>query len=177
MTDFFLIQRLVGAVPWLRHRTLLLKAVSFGLIGVVNAAVDASVFFLARALLSASATLAAASAAVSASCACAAPDTPILVAANVLAWMVAVSGSYVMNTSITFAAESGRRLRWRDYVRFVASGVAGLLANTTTLVVTDDFVPLWAAKGAAIFVGFVVNFSLSHLVVFRSRERDAGAPR
>ena len=34
-----------------------------------------------------------------------------LVPANVLAWLVAVSGSYVMNSFITFAAESGGRLR------------------------------------------------------------------
>ncbi len=37
-------------------------------------------------------------------------------------WLVAVSGSYVMNSYVTFAAESGRRLRWRAYGTFVASG-------------------------------------------------------
>ncbi len=36
-----------------------------------------------------------------------------LIVANVLAWMVAVSGSYVMNSYVTFAAESGRKLRWK----------------------------------------------------------------
>ena len=49
-----------------------------------------------------------------------------LIPANVLAWLVAVSGSYVMNSFITFAAESGRQLRWRDYGAFVASGIAGV---------------------------------------------------
>ena len=39
------------------------------------------------------------------------------------AWLVAVTGSYVMNSSVTFAAESGRKLRWRAYAAFVVSGV------------------------------------------------------
>ena len=54
-----------------------------------------------------------------------------LIPANVLAWLLAVSGSYVMNSFITFAAESGRRLHWRAYGAFVASGVAGVITNTT----------------------------------------------
>jgi putative flippase GtrA len=127
-----------------------LKAVSFGMIGVVNTLIDASIFFLALATLTSS-----------------------LVAANILAWLVAVSCSYVMNSFITFARESGRKLRWRDYGTFVASGIAGVVANTATLVFAAQFVPVWAAKGCAILVSFMVNFSLSHFVVFRARSRDA----
>ena len=125
-----------------------LKALSFGIIGVVNVAIDACVFFLALHYLTAS-----------------------LIAANVLAWLVAVSGSYVMNSFITFARESGRKLRWRDYGTFAASGIVGVIANTTTLVVAAMFMPVWAAKGCAILVSFLVNFSLTHLVVFRARPR------
>ena len=44
---------------------------------------------------------------------------------DVVAWLVAVSCSYVMNSFITFGPESGRTLRWRDYLAFAASGVAG----------------------------------------------------
>jgi putative flippase GtrA len=161
--------RLSAAMRWVRRQTFLVKAVSFGLIGVVNAAVDASIFFLARALMMDSPAVVAGAAALAAGCACVAAETPIVVSANVMSWSVAVSGSYVMNTSITFAAESGRRLRWKDYLRFVASGLLGLIANTVTLVVTDDFLPIWAAKGCAILAGFVVNFGLSHFVVFRAR--------
>ena len=131
-----------------------LKAVSFGLIGVVNTIIDASVFFLALATLTSS-----------------------LVAANVLAWLVAVSCSYVMNSFITFARETGRNLRWRDYASFVASGIIGMIANTATLVIAAQFLPVWAAKGCAILVSFLVNFSLSHFVVFRKRERPASDTR
>jgi putative flippase GtrA len=96
-----------------------------------------------------------------------------LIAANVTSWLVAVTGSYVMNSSITFAAESGRQLRWRDYAIFVVSGIAGLFANTATLVFAAQFLllPIWLAKAIAILASFVVNFSLSHFVVFRVRNK------
>jgi putative flippase GtrA len=168
--------RLFGAIPWVRRSPFLSKAISFGLIGVVNAGVDASIFFLARAALMASGGAVAAAAAFASACDCTAAETPIIVAANTISWLVAVTGSYVMNTSITFAAESGRQLRWKDYARFAASGVVGLIANTATLVAAYDHMPIWAAKGCAILAGFVVNFGLSHFVVFRPRKTDPAAP-
>ena len=120
------------------------------MVGVVNSLVDYSVFLSAYYLL----------------------DLP-LIPANVLAWLVAVSGSYVMNCLITFAAESGRQLRWRAYGAFVASGVVGVIANTTVLVVASRWLPVPVAKLLAIAASFAVNFSLSHFVVFRTRERRA----
>lgn len=132
-------------VAW-QERAIALKAVSFGLVGVINAIVDATVFFVALATLTSS-----------------------LVVANVLAWFVGVSNSYVINSFTTFAHESGRQLRWRAYGTFVLSGIAGVIANTTALLIAAQFMPIWAAKGCAILVSFVVNFSLSHFVVFRRR--------
>ena len=88
-----------------------------------------------------------------------------------MSWIVAVSGSYVMNSSITFAAESGRQLKWRAYCAFVLSGVGGWLANTATLLVAAEvlLLPVWLAKAVAILASFLVNFSMSHFVVFRPR--------
>jgi putative flippase GtrA len=146
-----LIDRLLAA--W-HQRGAALKAASFGMIGVLNTAIDASVFFLALATLTSS-----------------------LIAANMLAWLVAVSCSYVMNSFITFARESGRKLRWRDYGSFVVSGVLGMVANTATLVMVAQALPVWAAKGCAILVSFLVNFSLSHFVVFRRREHPGSDAR
>jgi putative flippase GtrA len=140
------------AFPWLAERVVVLKAISFGFIGVINGLIDASIFFLALAYLTSS-----------------------LVVANLLGWFVAVSCSYVMNSYVTFAAESGRKLRLADYRRFVASGVAGVTVNTATLVLAATVVPVWAAKALAILAGFLVNFSLTHLVVFRPR--GAANPR
>ena len=36
---------------------------------------------------------------------------------------------YVMNSIITFAVESGRKLTWRGYATFVASGIVGVVAT------------------------------------------------
>jgi len=154
-----LIERLLNA--W-HARGAALKALSFGAIGVVNTAIDASIFFVALGAL----TLAGFDHDAKSS----------LIAANLVAWAVAVSCSYVMNSFITFARESGRKLRWRDYGTFAASGIVGVIANTTTLVIAAAFMPVWAAKGCAILVSFLVNFSLSHFVVFRpgrQAKRDA----
>ena len=76
-----------------------------------------------------------------------------------------------MNSSITFAAESGRQLRLSAYLKFVASGIAGLLANTAVLLFAAEvlLLPVWLAKAVAILASFAVNFSLSHFVVFRPR--------
>jgi putative flippase GtrA len=78
-----------------------------------------------------------------------------------------------MNSYVTFAAESGRRLRWRAYGAFVASGIVGWLANTATLVVASTWVSVPVAKLLAIAASFAVNFSLSHFVVFRVHKRPA----
>jgi putative flippase GtrA len=134
-----------------RARSVKLKAASFAVVGAVNTLIDFGIFLAAYNVL----------------------GLP-LIPANVLAWTVAVSGSYVMNSYITFAAETGRQLRWRAYGTFVALGFAGVLANTTTLVIASNWIPVPAAKLFAIAASFVVNFSLSHLVVFRTRGEQAG---
>jgi putative flippase GtrA len=125
------------------------KMVSFGIIGLGNTMIDLAIFSFAYKVL----------------------GLP-LVPANVLAWLVAVSGSYVMNTMITFRAESGRVLRRKDYLSFVASGILGVIATTTTLVVLSNFMPVLFAKLVSILAGFVVNFTMSHFVVFRTKANE-----
>jgi putative flippase GtrA len=155
------------------------KAISFALIGLINTGVDYGFFLLARAAFAHLPAALALFAALATVCRCAEADTVLLVAANVTSWLVAVSGSYVLNSWITFAAESGRRLHWRGYAVFVVSGIAGLVANTATLLIAAQVVllPVWLAKGLAVLASFVVNFTLSHFVVFRVQsepERDGG---
>jgi len=132
-------------VAW-HERAIALKAISFALVGVVNTAIDFSVFWTTFTYF----------------------HWP-LVLANVLAWLVAVTCSYAMNSFITFGPESGRILRWRDYASFAASGIAGMVSSTTILFVLSHFVPILIAKLVSIIVSFAVNFSLSHFVVFRVR--------
>jgi putative flippase GtrA len=128
-------------------RAMVLKAFSFAIVGVINFAVDFSVFSFAYYVL----------------------KWPIIVA-NVGAWVIAVSGSYVMNSLFTFAAESGRQLRLKDYATFAASQTGGLVANTATVFVLAYFMPVLLGKALAIGASFLVNFSLSHWLVFRRRE-------
>jgi putative flippase GtrA len=120
---------------WLSRPTVS-KIISFGVIGLGNTLIDLAIFTLAYQVL----------------------KLP-LVPANVIAWLVAVSCSYVMNTMITFRAESGRVL-------------LGVIATTTTLVVLSHFMPVYAAKLLAILVSFIVNFTMSHFVVFRTKPTD-----
>lgn len=159
------------------HFDLLRKALSFALIGVINVVVDTSIFLLTYSYLRSHAAALRPLDAFAQWCACMSPDTLVLVTANVVAWMVAVSGSYAMNSFITFAVESGGRLRWVDYGTFVASGILGVIANTTALVVAAQFMPVLPAKGCAILTAFAVNFSMSHFVVFRPQRKAAARPR
>jgi putative flippase GtrA len=154
-----------------RNRGLSVKALSFALVGVVNTVVDYGVFLVARAVFSGSSAGLAAIGSLNDFCQCSNATTTTLVVANLISWSVAVTGSYAMNSSITFAAESGRQLRLHAYLTFVASGVAGLLVNTATLLFAAEILllPVWLAKAVAILASFLVNFSLSHFVVFRPR--------
>jgi putative flippase GtrA len=122
-------------------RALLRQIVSFGLIGFVNAAVDAAAFFLALHTV-----------------------TDNLIVANVCAWVVAVTCSYFLNSRFTFRKAPA----FRDYLFFAATQVSGLIANTTALVLAAPYVPLIVAKIIGIGAGFVVNFTLARFLVFRA---------
>jgi putative flippase GtrA len=157
-----------------RDRTLSFKATAFAVIGLVNSAIDYAFFLLARTVLQHSLAALTLFGVAAEACRCGTPDTILLIAANIVSWSVAVSGSYVLNSSITFAAESGRKLSACAYLAFVISGMAGLIANTAALVFAAQVLslPVWLAKACAILASFVVNFSLSHFVVFRARADD-----
>src|SRR4029077_8299735 len=99
-----------------RERAVALKAISFALVGLVNTAVDAAIFFMLLAYV-----------------------TPSLVIANVTAWFIANTGSYVMNSFTTFSAETGGKLRLRHYAGFVGSGIVAVTASTIAIVIAAKF--------------------------------------
>jgi putative flippase GtrA len=127
-----------------KQRTILAKLFSFASIGVINVVIDLSVFAIAFQII----------------------HLP-LVASNVIAWAVAVTGSYAMNTKITFGKETGGALSVGQYLRFAASGILGVTVATTVLVILSLYMSVPMAKLASIAAGFAVNFSMSHFVVFR----------
>jgi putative flippase GtrA len=160
------------AFPDPGRRAVARKAVIFALIGVINASVDFGVFsffFYAVGLA--------------------------IILSNLISWIVAVTGSYVMNSMITFAAESGRKLSLKAYASFLLAQVGGLVANTATIFIVKysilgllhvlggpqatlkiaghDIDPVLIGKLLAIGASFLVNFSLSHFVVFRNRGQSA----
>jgi putative flippase GtrA len=144
------------------RRAVAFKAVSFALVGVVNASVDFGVFSFFYFYL----------------------GFPILLA-NMISWIIAVTGSYVMNSMTTFAAESGRKLRLRSYATFLLAQVAGFIANTATVylvpILIGKLLGIGSASTTLVLIGkllaigssFLVNFSLSHFVVFRHRGQSA----
>jgi putative flippase GtrA len=136
-----------------RRRTVLAKLVSFASIGVVNTAVDIAVFSVAYTLL----------------------HLPLIVS-NVIAWAVAVTGSYATNTKITFGRETGGAFGRGHYFRFLASGILGVIVATTTLVVLSHCTNVLVAKFVSIVAAFGVNFSMSYFVVFRRRAAGAERP-
>ncbi|MGY8667167.1 GtrA family protein [Bradyrhizobium sp. UFLA05-109] len=144
-------ERLLASVAdaWYR-RTVLAKLFSFASIGVVNVVVDVATFTVAFQLA----------------------HLP-LISSNVVAWLVAVSGSYVMNTKITFGRETGGLYSLSRYLSFAASGIFGLVVATTTLVVLSRYMNVPIAKLISIVAAFGVNFSVSHFVVFRMPREDA----
>jgi putative flippase GtrA len=156
------------------ERAVGLKALSFALVGVVNTLVDALLFFLAYSLITSSPAATGMLGAIVAACRCGSVANAALIVANTASWTIAASGSYVMNSFTTFAVESGGKLTLRAYAGFLASGIVGLTANTATLVLAAQVLPVWAAKGCAILVSFMVNFSMSHFVVFRARGETTG---
>jgi putative flippase GtrA len=135
-----IIERLTASTS---ERAIIIKAASFAMVGVANSTIDLGVFSVGIYTLGQS-----------------------IVAANAMAWGVAVTGSYAMNAMTTFARESGGRLTLRAYASFALSQAAGLLANTATVFAASFFINVMAGKLLAIAVSFLVNFSLSHLVVF-----------
>lgn len=125
---------------------LMIKAITFAIIGIGNALIDLAVFSLAYTEA----------------------GLP-LVLCNVAAWLVAVTASYVMNSMITFRVESGRQLRLKDYLRFAASGILGVTVATATLVGLSYVMPVMYAKLLSILTAFVANFAMSNFVVFRPK--------
>ena len=141
-----LFRRLVQA--W-RTRGVSLKALSFALVGVVNTLIDLGIFLVAYNLL----------------------GLP-LIPANVLAWL-----------------RRGFRLLCDEFVHHLRGRIRAPAALARLRHVRRlrrrrrdhqygdrwwwrrIWIPVLAAKLLAIVASFVVNFSLSHFVVFRTRER------
>lgn len=136
-----------------RARPLGSKAFSFAIVGLINNVVDAAVFFFFLGYVTGS-----------------------LVIANVTAWFVSTTCSYIINTRTTFSVESGGKLRLRDYAGFLSSGVVSIMASTVAVVFAATFMPVWGAKCVGIVLSAAINFLMTNFIVFRERKQAHGDP-
>jgi Predicted membrane protein len=115
-------------------RPLGVKALRFGAVGIANSAVDFLIFT-----------------------ALAWVGLPALVA-NVIAWAVAVTFSYAVNSRWTFEADQALGKK-KSFARFAVSGAAiSLGSSSLALILLTDLAGLLPAKIIGIVVGAVINF-------------------
>ena len=119
--------------------------IRFGLVGVINTAVDFAVFVLLYRL---------------------ADFDPLL--ANALAFLVAVTNSYLMNHHWTF--QTGEDVSFSAYIRFVVLNAGGLVIGTLTIVLLEGTMPLEFAKIIAAFLTLIWNYTSSKLFVFKTKK-------
>ena len=117
-----------------RPRTIQGKALRFGLVGILNTLVDLATFALLIAL--------------------AAPA----LAANVGAWLVAVSFSYALNSRWSFERDRGLGDA-RSILRFFGFGaLISLGMSSGAIVALAPFIGLWPAKLLGVIVAAALNF-------------------
>ncbi|MBM3486055.1 MAG: GtrA family protein [Alphaproteobacteria bacterium] len=91
-----------------------------------------------------------------------------IVAANVLAFLVAVTNSFIMNRAWTFAGRKGSgRIRYQ-LPMFVALNTVGLVLSTVTVLALSEMMQVLAAKVCAIVVVFLWNYATIQRFVYRA---------
>lgn len=119
--------------------------IRFGLVGVVNTSVDLGAFVL----LYRGAGL-----------------EPLL--ANGIAFLIAVTNSYLLNRHWTFRA-SASPLSLASYARFVILNLGGLLIGTLAILLLGQAMAVELAKLIAAVLTLLWNYSTSRLIVFKAR--------
>lgn len=117
------------------------RLIRFAIVGVVNTAIDFSIFAVLYYLL----------------------HWPLL-AAHAAGFMLAVVNSYVCNKTWTFGDR--RPSRMEDGVKFLLVAICGLVTGSAVIALAAQFMPALAAKACAVAATFVVNYWASARYVF-----------
>ena len=125
--------------------------VRFGVVGLLSLALDTAVFLL-LALVA---------------------GLPVWLA-NILAWVVAVQQSYVLNGVWTFKRPWRELVDHVTYGGFVVGGLLGLAVTTVTVTLAALVMPVLPARGLAILVGVAFNYIASHFVFHARLKRFGG---
>ncbi|MES9903054.1 MAG: GtrA family protein [Sedimenticola sp.] len=119
--------------------------IRFGIVGVVNTAIDFGLFILLFWGLGLE---------------------PLV--ANALAYLLAVTNSFFLNHSWTFRIDNSA-ISLISYGRFVVFNSFGLFLATLAILFLSDFIRAELAKLLAVGLTLVWNFSTSKLFVFNQR--------
>lgn len=91
--------------------------------------------------------------------------------ANFFGFAIAATSNYFLNRVWVFSEHAGSHRK--QYTGFIGIAMAGLALNSFIIwLLTDKFLSLnfYIAKGVAIAVVFIWNFSLNYLFNFRKKE-------
>ena len=122
--------------------------VTYSLVGVLNTATDFLVYLLCISALSIN-----------------------LLAANSIAFAIAVTQGYLLNTRWTFR-DTETRWSFRSYFFFVAINLGGLVISTVTIVLLSDWLgPLLAKLASVVFIVFW-GFLMAKRFVFSGKTPD-----
>lgn len=117
-----------------RTRNVWQKAIRFGLVGLLNTLIDVATFALLIAL-----------------------SFPAL-AANVGAWLVAISASYMMNSRWSFERDQQLREGWSILRFFGLGALVSLGISSGAILALAPVIGLWPAKILGVAAAAVLNF-------------------
>lgn len=95
------------------------------------------------------------------------------VAANAFGFLCANAQSYVVNAHVTFRKDGAAApLAWSGYRRFLFAHCLSLAISTAFIIAFADRIGPFLAKAAAVGFGFLANYTMSALFVFRAPASD-----
>ncbi len=98
-----------------------------------------------------------------------------LLAANTVGFLCANIQSYIVNSHVTFRnGGAPAKLSFHAYGRFLAAHLLSLAISSAFILVFSSHIGPFAAKGAAVLFGFVANYTMSSLFVFRDHKPHKG---
>lgn len=121
------------------------RPLKFALVGAANSAIDFCVFYTGHEIFGLSILL-----------------------ANLVAFLVAVTFSYVLNSLFTFSQGHRDLLDVRRSFLFVLGTTFGFIVATAALLFLATYMNLYVAKILAMVVSFCVNYNLSRTILVRN---------
>lgn len=90
-----------------------------------------------------------------------------IIAANAVAFLVAVSFSYIVNKKWTFSGRSSGQNMLSEWIRFIVISVGGFILATVILYMLVPMLPVLVAKIIATGASFLWNFLLVRFHIWK----------